>query len=33
MSEFDPQLHRMIPEQRWFEDFRLGERFVLPAEP
>jgi acyl dehydratase len=21
----------MIPEQRWFEDFRYGERFVLPS--
>jgi acyl dehydratase len=21
----------MVPEQRWFEDFRLGERFVLPS--
>jgi acyl dehydratase len=31
MSAFDPATHRMIPEQRWFEDFRLGERFVLPS--
>ena len=31
MSEFDPAAHRMIPEQRWFEDFRLGERFMLPS--
>jgi acyl dehydratase len=31
MSGFDPALHRMIPEQRWFEDFVLGERFVLPS--
>ena len=31
MSEFDPAAHRMIPEQRWFDDFRLGERFVLPS--
>lgn len=31
MTEFDPTEHRMIPEQRWFEDFRLGERFVLPS--
>lgn len=23
--------HRMLAEQRWFEDFRLGERFVLPS--
>ena len=21
----------MVPEQRWFEDFQLGERFVLPS--
>ena len=21
----------MVPEQRWFEDFRMGERFVLPS--
>jgi hypothetical protein len=26
---FDPSAHRMVPEQRWFEDFRLGERFPL----
>ena len=31
MSGFDPTRHRMIPEQRWFEDFTLGERFVLPS--
>ena len=31
MSAFDPAAHRMIPEQRWFEDFRLGEHFVLPS--
>ena len=31
MTEFDPARHRMVPEQRWFEDFRLGERFVLPS--
>lgn len=22
---------RLVPEQRWFEDFRLGERFPLPS--
>jgi len=27
MTEFDPALHRMVSEQRWFEDFVLGERF------
>jgi acyl dehydratase len=31
MSGFDPSRHRMIPEQRWFEDFVLGERFILPS--
>ena len=28
---FDPAAHRMVPEQRYFEDFRLGERFLLPS--
>lgn len=28
---FDPAAHRMIAAQRWFEDFALGERFVLPS--
>jgi acyl dehydratase len=31
MSEFDPSTHRMVREQRWFEDFVVGERFVLPS--
>jgi acyl dehydratase len=31
MSGFDPASHRMIPDQRWFDDFRLGEQFVLPS--
>ena len=31
MTAFDPSQHRMVPEQRWFEDFRLGERFILPS--
>ena len=31
MSDFDPAAHRMIPDQRWFDDFRMGERFVLPS--
>jgi acyl dehydratase len=31
MSDFDPKNHRMVPEQRWFEDFSVGERFVLPS--
>ena len=28
---FDPAAHRMVPQQRWFEDFTLGERFLLPS--
>lgn len=28
---FDPTGHRLVPQQRWFEDFTLGERFVLPS--
>jgi acyl dehydratase len=31
MTEFDPALHRMVPEQRYLEDFTLGERFLLPS--
>jgi acyl dehydratase len=31
MTEFDPAQHRMVPQQRWFEDFVLGERFVIPS--
>jgi hypothetical protein len=31
MTEFDPANHRVVPEQRWFEDFSLGERFVIPS--
>jgi acyl dehydratase len=31
MTEFDPATHRMVPQQRWFEDFVLGERFVIPS--
>ena len=31
MADFDPTQHRMIPAQRWFEDFVVGERFVLPS--
>lgn len=31
MSDFDPTRHRMVPEQRWFDDFHLGERFLLPS--
>jgi acyl dehydratase len=31
VTEFDPAAHRMVPAQRWFEDFSLGERFVLPS--
>ena len=28
---FDPRAHRLVPTQRWFEDFVLGERFVIPS--
>lgn len=28
---FDPTAHRMVPQQRFFEDFALGEQFVLPS--
>jgi acyl dehydratase len=31
MTGFDPARHRMVAEQRWFEDFALGERFALPS--
>jgi acyl dehydratase len=31
MPDFDPAQHRMVAEQRWFEDFVVGERFVLPS--
>ncbi len=31
MTDFDPAQHRMVPEQRWFDDFRIGERFILPS--
>ena len=31
MTEFNPHAHRMVKEQHWFEDFVLGERFVLPS--
>ncbi|MBK3661885.1 MaoC family dehydratase [Bradyrhizobium diazoefficiens] len=31
MTDFDPTQHRMIAAQRWFEDFVVGERFVLPS--
>jgi acyl dehydratase len=31
MTDFDPAQHRMVREQRWFEDFVIGERFVIPS--
>jgi acyl dehydratase len=31
MTEFDPARHRMVPEQRYLEDFTPGERFILPS--
>ena len=30
MAAFDPRAHRLA-EQRWFEDFRVGEVFRLPS--
>ena len=27
----DSAAYRLVPEQRWFEDFQLGERFPLPS--
>ena len=29
-DHFDPSWHRVAP-ARWFDDFKLGERFVLPS--
>ena len=31
MNGFDPARHRMVADQRWFEDFHIGERFLLPS--
>jgi acyl dehydratase len=31
MIDFNPAEHRMVQQQRWFEDFSLGERFVIPS--
>lgn len=31
MSTFNRAAHRMVPTQRYFEDFEIGERFVLPS--
>jgi acyl dehydratase len=31
MPDFDPAAHRMVQTQRWFEDFVLSERFVIPS--
>ena len=28
---FDPAEYRLVPQQRWFEDFSLGERFPLSS--
>jgi hypothetical protein len=30
-SDFDPRKHRVVSQQRWFDDFRVGERFPLPS--
>ncbi len=29
-ESFDPATH-LCAEQRWFEDFRVGERYILPS--
>jgi acyl dehydratase len=31
MMAFDPTQHRLVAEQRWFKDFHIGERFMLPS--
>jgi acyl dehydratase len=31
MTDFNPAEHRMVQQQRWFEDFSLHERFVIPS--
>jgi acyl dehydratase len=31
MTDFDPETHRMVPQQRWFEDLSIGERFANPS--
>ncbi|MDA7946792.1 MAG: MaoC family dehydratase [Hyphomicrobiaceae bacterium] len=30
-TSFDPADHRVVAEQRWFDDFETGQRFVLPS--
>ncbi|MDR0274621.1 MAG: MaoC family dehydratase [Burkholderiaceae bacterium] len=30
-TPFDPRQHRLLTQQRYFEDFTLGERFALPS--
>ncbi|HEY8610847.1 MAG TPA: MaoC family dehydratase [Roseomonas sp.] len=30
-APFNPRGHRVVAVQRWFDDFQLGERFVLPS--
>src|SRR5258705_4520150 len=31
LTEFALAEHRMVPQQRWLEDFVLGERFAIPS--
>jgi acyl dehydratase len=31
IKEFNPELHKVTNESRFFEDFTVGERFVLPS--
>ncbi|BAT58092.1 bifunctional aldehyde dehydrogenase/enoyl-CoA hydratase [Variibacter gotjawalensis] len=30
-ESFDPAKHTDVPAQRWFDDFKVGERYVLPS--
>ena len=30
-ATFDPREHRLVDESRYFDDFAIGERFVLPS--
>jgi acyl dehydratase len=31
MPDFNPAEHRMVQQQRWFDDFVPGERFIIPS--
>lgn len=30
-DNFDPARHSDVPAQRWFDDFKVGERYLLPS--